>query len=585
LTFLKLRRVSKFAKLWPYLRPHLAPMALGLLFSIPLAAINVAPVKAVQYLQDVVLVQKNADALLVLVAAIPAAFLLNLVFRFASNYLMRSAANRMIQSLRNDLYQHLLRLSLGYFNEAQGGALLSKVINDVQVIVRAVSSLVDVVKEPLTLLGLLGWAFYLNFKLTVITLLIVPACAVLMSNAGRHSKRYSARILGSLGDMSSLLGESISGMRVIQAFGLERYLRGQFQQLNREFTRASLKAIRVEELSRPAIELVYGLALTFLMFYMGREALAERMSPGDVMAFIACFGMMLQPLRKIGELNVTLSQSSAAIDKVFGVMELVPEVQDKPGARELGPFAREVEFRGVSFSYSGASESRPVLEGFNLRLRKGEVVALVGASGGGKSTVLSLIPRFFDPQAGAILIDGVDLRELSLESLRRQVALVTQEVFLFHDSVRANIKAGRHDISEEAVRAAAEAAQAWPFIQRLPEGLDTVIGDRGQKLSGGERQRLSIARALLSDAPILLLDEATSALDSENERLVQMALDRLLVGRTALVVAHRLSTIRKAHRILVLDRGRVVEEGDHDTLLAKGGFYAKALALQEGFSR
>jgi subfamily B ATP-binding cassette protein MsbA len=580
---LKFRRVSRYKKLWPYLKPHLGKMIWACLLSIPLAAVNVAPVEGIKYLSDEVLVQHKPEALWNLVIAIPAAFVLNLILRFWSNYLMRSAANQMIQSLRNDLYQHLLKLSIGYFNEAQGGVLLSRVINDVQVIVRAVSSVIDAVKEPLTFIALFLYAYYLNWKITFAVSIIVPTMAVLLANAARHSKRYSSRILASLGDMSSLIGESISGMRVIQAFNLEKTLRGQFQQLNRDFTRTSLKAIRVEELSRPAVELVYGLALAFLMYYVGREFLRGHMTAGDVFAYFSCFGMMLQPLRKISELNVSLSQSSAAIDSVFSVMEQDPEVKEVPSAIAMKPFADSIRFQNVSFRYRGADKS--VLDRFELRVRKGEVVALVGPSGAGKSTVLSLIPRFFDPAEGSVRIDDLDVRNASLSSLRAQVALVTQEVFLFHDTVRANIKAGRHDLTDAQVRSAAEAAQAWAFIERLPQGLDTVIGDRGQKLSGGERQRLSIARALLKDAPILLLDEATSALDSENERLVQAALDRLLVGRTALVVAHRLSTIRRADRILVLEQGRVVEEGSHDTLLAKGGAYAKALSLQESFQR
>ncbi len=579
--FFKFRRVSRFRKLWPYLRPHMGSMIVAAAFSIPMAAISVAPVKAVQYLTNEVLAKRDPEALRFLVLAIPAAFLANFVCRFLNNYLMRSAANRMIQSLRNDLYQHLLRQSLGYFNEAQSGMLLSRVINDVQVIVRAVSSIVDVVKEPLTFCALLGWAIYLNWKLTVITIVMIPACGLLLANAGKHSKRYSNQILESLGEMSALLAESLSGMRVIQAFNLEKYLRGQFNQLNRAFTRTSLKAIRVEELSRPAVEFVFGLALTVLMYFAGHEALTGRMMAGDVIAFFACFGMMLQPLRKISELNVSLSQSAAAIDSVFAILQQVPEVQDKAGAVKMKPFTKEIEFRGVTFYYNG--DTRPVLQRFDLTVKKGEVVALVGASGGGKSTVLSLIPRFFDPQEGCVLIDGVPVRDLALLSLRENLALVTQEVFLFHDTVRANIKAGRHDITDAQVRAAAEAAQAWAYIESLPEGLDTRIGDRGQKLSGGERQRLSIARALLKDAPILLLDEATSALDSENERLVQAALDRLMVGRTAIVVAHRLSTIRKANRILVLEQGRVVEEGTHESLSTIGGAYARALSLQESF--
>jgi len=343
-----------------------------------------------------------------------------------------------------------------------------------------------------------------------------------------------------------------------------------------------IKAIRMEELSRPAVEFVFVVLLAFLIFYAGRSALKGDMSPGDVTAFFAAFVGMLDPLKKISDLTVYLNQSVAAVETVFRILHTKPEVRNEPGAKPLPAFAREIEFENVTFRYG--PDLPPLLENFSLTIKKGEVVALVGASGAGKSTLLSLIPRFFDPASGRVKIDGVDVRDCTLDSLRSQIALVTQEVFLFHDTVRANVKAGQHGRTDAQVRAAAEAAQAWSYIERLPEGLDTVIGDRGQKLSGGERQRLSIARAILKDAPILLLDEATSALDSENERLVQAALDRLMVGRTAIVVAHRLSTIRKADRILVMEKGRILEEGKHEDLLARGGAYAKALAMQGGFA-
>lgn len=578
-----MKKFSVFTRLWGYIRPHLWPILFSAALSIPAAALNASPAYLVGYLNEEILIKKNPEALRLLAFAIPIAFALNFVVRFMNNYFIRAAANRMTQQLRNDLYQHILRLSMGYFSNAQGGALLSRITNDVQVIVRSVSSLIDIVKEPLTFLALIGYAFYLNWKLTLITLVMIPLCALLISNAGRHSKRYTHRILQRLGDMSSLITESVGGMRVIQAFRLESYLRGQFMVLNRDFTRTSIKAIRMEELSRPAVEMVFGLAMTFLVFYAGNEAIRGRMSGGDVLAFFTCWGAMLNPLKRIADLNLSLSQSAAAVDEVLGILELQPEVQNHPSAKKASNFAREIEFRDVTFTYGGTE--RPVLKNFSLKIKKGELVALVGASGAGKSTVLSLIPRFFDPKEGSVLLDGQDVRDLTLETLREQVALVTQEVFLFHDSVRANIKAGRHQINDFQIRAAAEAAQAWNYIDHLPEKLDTVIGERGQKLSGGERQRLSIARAILKDAPILLLDEATSALDTENERLVQAALDRLLVGRTAIVVAHRLSTIRKANRILVMEKGEIVEEGSHDLLLARGGAYAKAISLQAGFSQ
>ncbi len=575
-----MRKREAVRLLWPYMKGHLPSVVIAGFLSIPMAVLAFGPAPVLKFLADEVLVKRSYESLRLLVIAIPLGFLLNFVVRFFNNYLIRSASNLMTQELRNDLYQSLLKLSIGYFNEAQAGALLSKVIMDVQLISRAISSFIDVIKEPLTLIALLAYAFYLNWLLTLIALVMVPICALLLGNAGKHSKRYSHRIFEKLGEMSSLLSESTSGMRVIQSFRLEGFLRGRFMKTNRDFTRTANKAIRMEELSRPAVEFVFGIVLTFLVFYAGREALKGRMSPGDVIAFFSSFAMMLNPLKKLSDLNIALNQSVAAVDSVFRILRLQPEVENRVGARAMPAFSREIEFRDLQFRYK--PELPVLLDNFSLTIRKGEVVALVGPSGAGKSTLLSLIPRFFDPTSGSIRIDGTDIRDLTLESLRSHVALVTQEVFLFHDTVRANIKAGRHEFTDAQVRAAAEAAQAWDFIQRLPKGLDTPIGDRGQKLSGGERQRLSIARAILKDAPILLLDEATSALDSENERLVQAALDRLMVGRTAIVVAHRLSTVRKASRILVMEKGRILEEGNHESLLAKGGAYAKALSLQDG---
>lgn len=577
----KLTKKQALKLVWPYMKPHMPVIGLALLLSIPMAALASSVVLVLKYFTDVVLVQKDYGALRLLVLALIAGGFANFVIRFFNNYLIRSAANKLTQKIRNDLYNHLLKLSIGYFNNAQGGALLSRVTNDVQLISRAVSSFIDVVKEPLTLLYLLGAALYLNWFLTLVALVLVPICAALLSNAGRHSKRYSHRINDAMGEMTSQLAESISGMRVIQAFRLEGYLKGQFMKTNRDFTRTAIKAIRMEELSRPAVEFVFIVLLAFLLFYAGRSALKGQMSPGDVTAFFAAFVGMLNPLKKISDLTVYLNQSVAAVETVFRILHTKPDVQNRPGAKALPSFSQSISFEGVTFRYS--PDLPPLLENFSLNIKKGEVVALVGASGAGKSTLLSLIPRFFDPVNGRVTIDGHDVRDCTLDSLRSQIALVTQEVFLFHDTVRANIKAGQHGRTDAQVRAAAEAAQAWNYIERLPEGLDTVIGDRGQKLSGGERQRLSIARAILKDAPILLLDEATSALDSENERLVQAALDRLMVGRTAIVVAHRLSTIRKASRILVMEKGRILEEGTHDDLLARNGAYAKALAMQGGF--
>lgn len=575
------KKKSAIYRLWPYLKPHLGILLVSLLLSIPMAAVKFSPAPALKYLTDKVLIAKDEKALLLLPAGLIALFAFNFVIRFFHYYFIRSAATRVVQTLRNDLYSHLMGLSLGYFGDAQGGALLSRVMNDVQLVVQGISNLINLVREPIVFISLLGYAFYLNWKLTLATLVITPLMALLFGNTGRHAKRYTTKIQTNMSELSSLLSESFAGIRVIQGFGLEGFMRGQFMKKNRALSRLSLKAIRVQEMSHPAVEFISSLAIAIVLYFGGRSVLKGHMSQGDIFAFFACFGLMLQPLRTFNELNISLAQCGSAAESVFELLDKIPDIKNKPNAQPLAPFAREIEFKHVNFGYR---EDAPLLRDFSLNIKKGEIVALVGPSGAGKTTLLSLIPRFYDPQNGGVTIDGVDIRDIKLASLREQIALVTQEVFLFHDSVRANIRAGQHQVHPDKIIAAAKAAQAWDFIQRLPQGLDTVIGDRGQKLSGGERQRVSIARAILKDAPILLLDEATSSLDSENERLVQEALDRLMEGRTAIVVAHRLSTIRKADRILVLEKGKILEEGTHEQLLSQRGAYAKALQLQGGFS-
>lgn len=572
---------SALRNLWPYLRPHIKSLCISLLLSIPLAAIKFSPAPALKYLTDKVLISKDEGALLLLPLGIVGLFGLNFLLRFFHYYLIRATATRVVQALRNDLYAHLLRLSLSYFGDAQGGALVSRVMNDVQIVVQGISSLINLVREPIVFISLLGYAFYLNWRLTLLTLVITPLMAILLGNTGRHAKRYTTKIQNSMGELSSLLSESFSGIRVIQGFGLEKFMRGQFMRQNRDLSRISLKAIRVQEMSHPAVEFISSLAIAIVLYYGGREVLKGHMSQGDIFAFFACFGLMLQPLRSFNEMNISFHQCASAAESLFALFAIEIDIKNSKNAQPLQTFSHDIEFKNVSFGYRPES---PILRNFDLRIHKGEMVALVGPSGAGKTTLLSLLPRFYDPQSGGIYIDHKDLRQIEIVSLRQNIALVTQEVFLFHDTVRANIKAGLHNVSEEKIIAAAKAAQAWSYISKLPQGLDTVIGDRGQKLSGGERQRLSIARAILKDAPILLLDEATSSLDSENERLVQEALDKLMEGRTAIVVAHRLSTIRRADRILVLDKGQIVESGNHDQLIAKSGAYARALELQGGFN-
>ncbi len=573
------------ARLKPYLNPYWWTIFAVILLAIPMAAIKGASAKLLQYLTDHVLVARDEKALQWLPLLIIGLFSANFVVRFLHHYLIRAVATRAIQQFRNDLYSHLMRLSLGYFGEARGGKLVSRVILDVNQVSVGISSINQFIAEPLLFIGMITYIFYLNWRLAALTILVSPLVAILLGNTGKHTKRYTHSIQEAFSELSAILTETFAGMRVIKGFNLESFMRGQFMVQNRDLSRTILKAIRVEELGRPGMELITGFAIAGVLYYGGSEVMRGKMSPGEMMAFLAGLGFIVNSVRTLGDMGMKYNQCLASLERVLQMFDETPDISDGPSARELPKLRESIEFRGVSYAYPGGEAGRRVVDNFSLKIRKGEMVALVGPSGAGKSTLLSLIPRFFDPDSGQILVDGQDIRDFKVKSLREQIALVTQEVFLFHDTVRSNIRAGNFMANDSDMIDAASAAQALKFIEAMPQGFDTLIGDRGQKLSGGERQRLSIARAILRDAPILLLDEATSALDAENERLVQAALDNLLKGKTSIVVAHRLSTIRRADRIVVLEEGRISEIGSHRELLDRGGPYAKALSLQEGFSR
>lgn len=565
----------------PYLKPYIPAIVIVILLAFPMAGIKGVLAKGAEYLTDEILVKRDGDALALLPIALLFLLVVNFGVRFFHFYIIRATATRVVQKLRNDLYQHLLKLSLTYYSKEAGGSLVSRVVNDTNQMIIGVASINQFVREPLFFIGLLVYMFLLNWKLAALAILVAPLVALLLANTGKHAKRYTHRIQEKTADVSAVLSETFTGMRVIKGFNLESFMKGQYMVRNRELARALLKAVRVEELVRPSMELITGIAVAGVIYVGGNEVISGSMTPGQLMAFFTALIMVVNTVRTFGDMNIKYNQCVAAATRIFSMMDETPDIMDANDAKEMPRFKDGIEFRNLTFQYEGAS--KPVLTNFSLKIRKGEMIALVGPSGAGKSTILGLLSRFYDPNAGSVLIDGEDIRNFRIRSMRDQIGLVTQEVFLFHDSLRANIRAGNFQPSEEAIIDAAKAAQAWKFIEQMPEGLNTVVGDRGQKLSGGERQRISIARALLRDSPILLLDEATSALDAENERLVQSALDNLLKGRTSIVVAHRLSTIRKADRIVVIDNGTIVEIGNHQELLRKDGAYAHALSLQEGF--
>jgi subfamily B ATP-binding cassette protein MsbA len=505
---------------------------------------------------------------------------------FGQFYLMGTVGQRVVADLRVALFEHLLGLSPAFFSRRHSGDLMSRFSADVQAVEVAVSNAIaSYIRDGLTVVVMLVTCFILDWRLSLMAFVAVPVTIFPVIRIAQRLKKVTLQSQVKLGRIAELVQEAISGMGVVQAFGMERYEGERFRAENRRWVRIVRRSFVVRGFSSPLMEVMAAAGLSLAIWWVGGRILSGELEAGKFFTFVAAVLMLYQPVKSIGKVGQIALQGGAAAERVFEVLDARSAVRDT-GTRTLAPFAREIRFEQVGFSYDG---ERQVLDGVDLVIRRGEVVALVGSSGGGKSTLASLLPRFHDVVRGRITIDGVDLREATLASLRAQMALVTQDTVLFNDTVRANIAYGRPGLSAADVERAARLAYAHEFIAAMPQGYDTVVGERGTLLSGGQRQRIAIARAFLKDAPILVLDEATSALDAESEREVQKALDGLMGfgeqapgPRTTLVIAHRLSTIRHADRIVVLSGGRVVETGRHEELLLRGGEYARLHAIFEG---
>jgi subfamily B ATP-binding cassette protein MsbA len=507
------------------------------------------------------------------------AFVAKNLFDYGQSFLMNSVEQGVVRDLRNRLYAHLHSLSLSFFHGERTGILASRVVNDVQYVRSALAAgISNVIKETLVLLAALFWVFWASWQLALIALLVLPPTVGLIVWIGKRMRRRSETMQERMADLQAVLYETLANIRVVKSFHAERYEVGRFARENDAFYRAFLRLRRMGDAAAPLTEsLMIGVAALVLWFGGRQIFVAHTLEPHNFFLFVIALLSMMSPLKRLSNVNSIVQEGLAAAGRVFALLDTPASIADRPTATAAPGFAREIRFEDVSFRYG---DGPPVLDGVNLVFRKGETVALVGPSGAGKSTLVDLVARFHDPTAGRITLDGVDLRDRTLESVRGLYGVVPQETILFRDTLLHNIAYGRPDADPAAVAEAARAANAHAFIARLPDGYATVIGERGVTLSGGERQRVALARAVFKDPPILVLDEATSSLDSESEALVQEAFERLRAGRTAIVIAHRLSTVQRADRIVVLERGRIVEEGRHADLLEKGGLYRRLHALQ-----
>lgn len=504
--------------------------------------------------------------------------LLSNLFRYLSSWTVENMRTRTLQRMRNEMFDKIVCMNVGYFSDQRKGDIISKITSDVSVVQFCITNTLQVAfREPFLIIGFLVLMLSISWQLSLFSVLFLPVVALIIGSIVKRLRHPARQGQERMGEMVSTLDESLAGIKVIKSYNATSYIRRKFFEINAEFSRLMLSMARRQQLASPMSEFLGISAVAVLIVFGGALVTSGSLSAPGFVAFIAAFSQITRPVRSFIDQFANINQGIAAGERIFELLDAHSEVEDRQDAKELEQFRERIEFRDVHFFYE---DGREVIHGISFEVRKGETVALVGPSGGGKSTISELIPRFYDPSAGAILIDGTDLRDYSQESLRAHMSVVAQDTVLFNDSIEGNIAMGKPGASRTEIIAAAQVANADDFIREAPRGYDTNIGDRGVKLSGGQRQRLSIARAILKNPDILILDEATSALDTESEKLVQEALNNLLKGRTSIVIAHRLSTIHNADKIIVIDQGRIAEQGSHAELMKANGIYAKLIELQ-----
>jgi subfamily B ATP-binding cassette protein MsbA len=571
--------VNALLRLLRYATPYRLRFGWALAAMLVYAAASAALAYLIKDILDKVL--PHGEDLSLVAALIITFYIFKGLGSYFSAYLMADIGQRVVRDLRNLLQRHILGQSASFFARRATGQLLSRVTNDVGQVQHAVSETIgDLLQESLALVGYAGLLFYYDAGLALVCLTGAPLIVYPLAQLGRRLRKTTRRSQEALEHLSHVSTEAFTGHRIVKAFTAEPREAQKFEAASQRLYRTNMTVTRIVSILPPLMELLGGLAIAVALWYGSRAIAAGRLTPGEFTSFVAALLLMYGPVKKLSRVNASLQQAIAAAERIFEVLDEHTEVRERPGAPALVPFARSIEFREVDFAYDDAN-ARPILRHLSLTVRAGEMVAFVGRSGAGKTTLVNLLPRFYDVTGGAILIDGVDIRDVTIPSLRSQIGMVTQDTVLFDDTIARNIAYGVPDATRAQIEAAARAAHAHEFIVGQPAQYDTEIGERGQRLSGGQRQRLAIARAILKNSPILILDEATSALDSESELLVQDALANLMMNRTSFVIAHRLSTIRRADAIVVIERGRVVEVGRHDELVMRPhGAYARLHAMQ-----
>ncbi|MEN8200139.1 MAG: lipid A export permease/ATP-binding protein MsbA [Thermodesulfobacteriota bacterium] len=558
----------------PYRYQFLLAMAAALL----VAGLEGAQAYMVKPLIDKIFFEKNITYLAILPVALVLLLAVKGFFYGLNFYLLEKIGQTVIRDMRIKVFKHVHSQPLAFFHHTPTGELISRVITDIGLMQAAVSTVVvGLLRDFFTVIILLVVIFSMNWKLALLSLVFLPAAAVPIVKFGRAFRRIGTGIQEETAKVSNIMHETITGAQVVKAFAMEERETRRFSDQAWKLFTTTMEDKRYYRLQHPIMEVIGGIGMALIIWFGGREVIAGNATPGTFFSFIAAVLMIYAPIKKVSKINSAVQQGLAAAVRVFTLLDQKSDIVSKPGAMDLPPFQQSIQLQDLQFRYDTDS---PVLKDINLSVQAGEILAIVGPSGSGKSTLANLLPRFYDIDGGQLLIDGVDIRDVTLDSLRRQIAIVSQQTILFNDTIRANIAYGSPDISDEEVREAADMAHALHFIDKLPEGFDTVIGEAGMKLSGGERQRISIARALLKNAPILVLDEATSALDTESEKEVQKALENLMQDRTTFVIAHRLSTITNADRIIVIKDGEIVEEGTHEQLIARDGEYEKLYNMQ-----